>query len=380
MASQTRSVDNTVSSEWADPNNAFSDDGNCTSTDSDGAANVYNMIGTPFAIPSGATIDGIEVVTQRGGDGDDAYSIEVYDADSQWRLQSGTAGSAANCSTAANETLGNSADTWSGTWTATHINSSSFQIRLTFVKSKKANVFYVDHISVVVYYTSAADLSVKVAASEDDGSFEEDAAPQYSYTRTDGFVGSYDDGTQWDQHCCFRFLNVTIPKDATINDATFKPYVNSGGVVGDAVTKVYGIKEADTSDFSSDPFSRTHTDASVDWDNAVDPFVADQYNSKDITSVIQEIVNQGGWASGNALGIFWENDGGTGINYVQVRTYDGDGSTKAAQLIVNYTAVAGWTSLQFVSEPPTASAWNKLKYEGGSATPSVWNKLLYTGE
>lgn len=152
MASQTRSVDNTVSSQWTNPNNAFSENDSCTETSSDGDQNIYNFTGTPFSLPAGATIDGIEVKTIRGGDSDDIYEIELYDSVSAWRLISGTANNA-TCAGGAQETLGSPSNDWGGTWTQAHINSSSFQVRLTFTKSAKANTMYVDHIEVTVHYT-----------------------------------------------------------------------------------------------------------------------------------------------------------------------------------------------------------------------------------
>ena len=147
MSFQTRSVDNTVSSQWADPDNAFTANDLCTSTSGDGNQNVYNIIGTPFTLPGGATITGIEVKVIRGGDVDDYYSIELQDKTPVWQLKNGTA-LLAVCAAGVQETLGGPSDDWAGLWDAAHINSSSFQIRLTFNKSAKANTETVDHIEV----------------------------------------------------------------------------------------------------------------------------------------------------------------------------------------------------------------------------------------
>jgi len=41
---------------------------------------------------------------------------------------------------------------------------------------------------------------------------------------------------------------------------------------------------------------------------------------------------------------------------------------------------AGWTKLQYLTEPPTVGAFNKLKYAAEPPVSGAWNKLLYVGE
>lgn len=155
MASQTRSVCNTISSAWADSDNAFSEDDLCTSTKGNGDQNVYNFSGNPFTIPGGSVIDGVTVKTVRGGDVNDYYTIELQDTDPSWILKTGTA-YLGSCASGLAEILGGAADKWSGNLTQSHINSASFQVRLTYEKTAKANFFYVDHIEVTVYYSESA--------------------------------------------------------------------------------------------------------------------------------------------------------------------------------------------------------------------------------
>ncbi len=154
MASQTRSLDNTVSAEWANPDYAFAENDLCTTAAGDGDQSVYNIINIPFTIPSGANIDGIEVKTIRATDENDYYEIELQDKIPAWKLKTGTSNLAV-CADAAPETLGSPTDDWGGSWDAGHINSSSFQIRLTYQKVAKSNTPSVDHIEVVIYYTEA---------------------------------------------------------------------------------------------------------------------------------------------------------------------------------------------------------------------------------
>jgi len=158
MASQKRSVNNLVAHQWTNPSNAFTEDNLCTYTNVDGEVNTYNFINNPFSIPLGAIIDGIEVRTKRGGyDNDDYYMIKLKDKNGVIREKTGTAQIADGgvCSGCKHETLGSPTDLWGGTWTATHINSTNFRLLLYYLKTGKANYFYVDHIEVTVYYTTA---------------------------------------------------------------------------------------------------------------------------------------------------------------------------------------------------------------------------------
>lgn len=59
--------------------------------------------------------------------------------------------------------------------------------------------------------------------------------------------------------------------------------------------------------------------------------------SVDFATVIQEIVNQEGWASGNDIVLFIENDGTAGTTRRALRAYDYAGNSDGASLYVAYT-------------------------------------------
>lgn len=76
----------------------------------------------------------------------------------------------------------------------------------------------------------------------------------------------------------------------------------------------------------------------VDWDNIASWVLGAEYNSPEIKTVIQEIVDRGGWVSGNDIVIFWEDfedrsliDWGRRAGY----SWDGD-SAKAPKLHIEY--------------------------------------------
>jgi len=112
----------------------------------------------------------------------------------------------------------------------------------------------------------------------------------------------------------FRFEDVIVPQGSTVNAGEFKFYVKAKGTgsSGTLRLKVYGIDEDDTADFSSSPFGRTKTSASVTY-SGVMPGTGNYVNFG-ISSIVNEIVQRAGWSSGNALGLIVEDDG-SDVNY-----------------------------------------------------------------
>lgn len=119
-----------------------------------------------------------------------------------------------------------------------------------------------------------------------------------------------DDGDQ--QHEWIRFPNVTIPQGAVITVA----YVTLSGVTvpsnsGTILSNIFGVDEDDhaapTSFATWSTDHGLHTTATVVWDFATGAGSTRQTPS--LVSIIQEIVDRGGWSSGNAIGIHLDNDG-----------------------------------------------------------------------
>ncbi len=174
---------------------------------------------------------------------------------------------------------------------------------------------------------ATTDFSKRVAASVDDGY---KIGGSWGYTGTTIVLGA---AAAEPYIPAIRFTNVTIPQGSTINTATLKlnPTFND---VDNILTKIYGIDEDNTADFSSDPTGRTKTTANVDWDfgNVTQDVVE---TSPDISTVVKEIVDRGSWSSGNAMGFLILDDGSTSNNNISFDTYDGD-SARAALLDINY--------------------------------------------
>jgi len=118
------------------------------------AASVSGEFSFNFSSVEG-TINGIELLIHRAWNGNDIANIELYDFTSTWRLKVSVTNAAADCVSATDETLGTPTDLWGGTWTAAHIKSSAFRIRVTSVVQGKSDAYWgADHCTCTVYYTA----------------------------------------------------------------------------------------------------------------------------------------------------------------------------------------------------------------------------------
>jgi type IV pilus assembly protein PilY1 len=190
-----------------------------------------------------------------------------------------------------------------------------------------------------------AELDRQVGASSDDGRgywtgadwvFETDSVHQnagYSTSSTAKIGGG------------MRFTNITIPKGAIITSAyiTFTASATRAGTV--CRTKIRGEDADNPSAFSdySDYSGRPRTSAEVNWDG-IAPWTKDsEYNSPEIKTIIQEIIDREGWASGNALVLFWDDHEDRSDHNADTwrggQSYDGD-SAKTSKLHIEYTPPA----------------------------------------
>jgi secreted PhoX family phosphatase len=146
------------------------------------------------------------------------------------------------------------------------------------------------------------------------------------------------DGSTGDQYIGMRFTSLAIPQGALITNAYIQFTVDETANTSGSVT--FRAQNADNSSaFTSTAFnisSRPTTAASVVWSNIPNWTVAgtagpDQ-RTPDLTSIVQAVVNRGGWASGNALTII-----ATGTGKRTAESYDGSNS-QAPLLVVEFIA------------------------------------------
>ncbi|UCG58515.1 MAG: LamG domain-containing protein, partial [Phycisphaerales bacterium] len=115
-----------------------------------------------------------------------------------------------------------------------------------------------------------------------------------------------------DQIVGIRFEDIDVPKGSTISQAWVRFDVDETKNGTDPVSLIIeGERSPDAVTFTDEDYnisSRTRTTAQVVW--VPDDWTAthQKHNTSNIASVIQEIVNQGGWTAGNALVLIISDD------------------------------------------------------------------------
>lgn len=188
-----------------------------------------------------------------------------------------------------------------------------------------------------------AEIARQVGASSDD-CYRRWWPAYWDISETDQTVGL------WSAANCqigggMRFTNVTIPQGATIEDGTkliLRCKVSGSGTVCNARISAEDVDDAPTFADNAAAFDTrraNRTIAGVDWDAIPAWTAGEDYNSPEIKTVIQEIVDREGWVSGQDIVIFWDDfDDRSTRPGEAVRTatsYDGDPEF-APKLVIKY--------------------------------------------
>jgi len=141
-----------------------------------------------------------------------------------------------------------------------------------------------------------------------------------------------------------RFLNVEVPKGANIVEAHIVftcDEVNSDDPV---YLIVEGELVPDAEPFQATDYNvsdRTRTVAQVEWEPEHYPTAGEKHQTSDIAPVIKEIIDQDGWASGNALAIIISDNPVTPS--VGNRTVESGSGEPAALLHIEYSSSKAYT-------------------------------------
>ncbi len=192
----------------------------------------------------------------------------------------------------------------------------------------------------------------QVGASSDDVDRNVNA-PSFSLVGTAFAAGKFDEANK-QYGGGARFANITIPKGSTIDSAvlTIRALTNDAGTTCNTRISAEAVDDAVTFADNATTFDTrwANRGTPVDWDG-VEAFTANNnYNSPDIKAVIQAITDRAGWASGQAIVIFWEDyeDRSTltsGAPRRRCRSWDS--STEfAPKLVITWTEPSGRGWLQ----------------------------------
>ena len=134
-----------------------------------------------------------------------------------------------------------------------------------------------------------------------------------------------------------RFLSAPMAQGAVISSAILTYSVNTTASDSPAGATIKGELVANAATFTtaannvSDRYNNTPTTATATW-SGTDIEAGDK--TVDVTTVVQEIVNQGSWAAGNALVLILRGVGGA--TSLVLKAYDGSTSL-CPRLTITYT-------------------------------------------
>ncbi len=134
----------------------------------------------------------------------------------------------------------------------------------------------------------------------------------------------------------FRFPGVSIPNGALITSAALKMYV-AGDQANSIKIRYMGERTDNSAPFTQTTHSLSNRSKTSNFlDDVPSPWTVGAFNaSPDLRAIIQEIVGQSGWISGNSLGLFATDNGSASTRKIgSVETLPS--FTKAAILVVTY--------------------------------------------
>ena len=226
--------------------------------------------------------------------------------------------------------------------------------------------------------STTGSIDVKVSSSYDDA---EQNGSSMSRTSSD-----LDLGEVW---VGLRFRNISIPQGATITNAYIEFTADASDAVSTSLT-IYGEDDDDADSYSSssnDITDRSRTSASVNWSPSSWTRYS-KYQTPEIKSLVEEITDRSGWASGNDMAFVIKSNSGERDAY----TYDAS-SSKAPRLVVEYSTSGGggsssvWdcyiTKIDETTKPSGSSLTTDnietAKFNSGGNTDSLNNFGLWGG-
>ena len=200
-----------------------------------------------------------------------------------------------------------------------------------------------------VQATSSTDFSAQVTPTSDDAE-QNGSSVDISSSYLDLFFNAGVD------YVGVRFQNVTIPAGATINAAVIRftsGFNKSTGTNGSITINCEDADDASTFTTGSNNISgRTLTTASSSWSNEVAWLLNQPYDTPDFSQAVQEVVDRGGWASGNAMAIVLTVNSSTAGHR---SAYSRNGSSGwAPELRITYTeALPGGSTWELITTLPS---------------------------
>lgn len=152
-----------------------------------------------------------------------------------------------------------------------------------------------------------------------------------------------------DMNTSLRFTGVAIPKNAPIISAKLTLYANGKYTGSDAgqIVKV-GLEQVDNASqittYSAHDTRRSNVGSEISWLLGDTSARNDPWESPELKSIVQPIVNRSGWASGNAMQFFLQTNNSTPSSWntePQAQSYENNTSSSYRPMLkITYLASA----------------------------------------
>lgn len=188
-----------------------------------------------------------------------------------------------------------------------------------------------------VPYKPAFEVRVSGSSNDAEQNITTGAAVYYNHTDLD--LGRFSTNGQ-ESNVGLRFQNIQIPPGSTITNAYIE-FTALGGTAGAMSVSIAGENVDDAATFTATANNisgRTKTSQVVTWTPA-DPWVANMtYQTAELKTIVQAIVDRAGWMSGNDMAFIFSSIASS-LNKRDAYAYDQDAG-KAPKLHIEYTQAA----------------------------------------
>jgi hypothetical protein len=144
------------------------------------------------------------------------------------------------------------------------------------------------------------------------------------------------------QHGGFRFTNITIPQGATISSAVITlNQAQDSGADGSANAEWFAWDTDNAAQFVNAgdmPSNVTPTTANTTYTQSATTNPTFALVDHNVTSVVQEIVNRAGWASGNSINFMALNQESVAFIFDNIDDFSTPGTPIVAALAITYSA------------------------------------------
>lgn len=219
------------------------------------------------------------------------------------------------------------------------------------------------------------NLQVRVKSSNDDA---EERVSGGTMDRNNSTIYMIRDSSNRDQYVGLRFQNIAIPAGATILSAYIDFTISATDSSSPSYT-IVGQKALTPGSFTSTSgnisgriSAANATSASVSWASVANPSAGSTLTSPDIKSILQELVNQSGWTSGNPIVLAVKGSGTR-----RIVSYDGN-TGQAPLLRIKYQANDSATASTDTVRTRLKQIVNGLNASGSTPiVDSLWEAGLY---